>query len=156
MAFRNISTFVIVLLAAVLTSASPRFQPLPIPPNAPQIDLNYTRYVGTRLPNGVNAFLGMRYAAAPVGDLRWRAPVEPRPSVIFWEPALKFQPACLGNAVPPPYPGEDEDCLFVNVWTPSNATPASKLPVWVFIQGGGKSTVSLRSTSMAGGLWLTK
>ncbi|KAH8910697.1 alpha/beta-hydrolase [Coniochaeta sp. PMI_546] len=79
----------------------------------------------------------MRYAAAPVGDLRWRAPIEPRPSTIPWESALKFQPVCLGNAVAPPYPGEDEDCLFVNVWTPANATVNSKLPVWVFIQGGG-------------------
>jgi acetylcholinesterase len=33
--------------------------------------------------------------------------------------------------------GVDEDCLFVNVWTPSGATPKSKLPVWVFIGGGG-------------------
>lgn len=30
-----------------------------------------------------------------------------------------------------------EDCLFVNVFAPSNATPASNLPVWVYIQGGG-------------------
>lgn len=145
MASRSITTLlIIILLAAVLTSALPRFQPIPIPPNAPRVDLNYTRYVGTRLPNGVNAFLGMRYAAAPVGDQRWRAPIEPRPSTIPWESALKFQPVCLGNAVAPPYPGEDEDCLFVNVWTPSNATVNSKLPVWVFIQGGGTFTLIFR------------
>lgn len=38
-------------------------------------------------------------------------------------------------------PGSDigEDCLFVNVFKPSNATPDSKLPVWLFIQGGGYS-----------------
>jgi len=41
------------------------------------IDLNYTTYEGLRLSNGVNAFLGMRYAAPPLGNLRWRAPVEP-------------------------------------------------------------------------------
>lgn len=33
--------------------------------------------------------------------------------------------------------GENEDCLFVNVWTPSDTTEESKLPVWVFVQGGG-------------------
>ena len=33
---------------------------------------------------------------------------------------------------------EDEDCLFVNVWTPSDASPESRLPVWVFISGGGE------------------
>jgi acetylcholinesterase len=36
----------------------------------------------------------------------------------------------------------DEDCLFVNVFTPSNATSDSKLPVWVYIQGGGYKTNS--------------
>ena len=41
------------------------------------VNLTYTTYEGLRLSNGVNAFLGMRYAAPPLGDLRWRAPVEP-------------------------------------------------------------------------------
>lgn len=36
----------------------------------------------------------------------------------------------------------EEDCLFVNVFTPSNAKPTSKLPVWVYIQGGGYATNS--------------
>jgi acetylcholinesterase len=35
-----------------------------------------------------------------------------------------------------------EDCLFINVFTPSNATPKSKLPVWFYIQGGGYATNS--------------
>lgn len=35
-----------------------------------------------------------------------------------------------------------EDCLFVNVFTPSGATQESKLPVWVYIQGGGYATNS--------------
>ena len=38
--------------------------------------------------------------------------------------------------------GLDEDCLYVNVFTPSNATDQSKLPVWVYIQGGGYATNS--------------
>jgi acetylcholinesterase len=41
------------------------------------VDLNYTTYEGLRWSNGVNAYLGMRYASPPVGHLRWRAPVEP-------------------------------------------------------------------------------
>ncbi|KAL2257623.1 hypothetical protein VTK26DRAFT_9383 [Humicola hyalothermophila] len=100
------------------------------------IDLNYTTYEGLRLSNGVSAFLGMRYAAPPLGDLRWRAPVEPA-----WtgatEEANTYPPICLGIDVGYPPAGQDEDCLFVNVWAPSNATVRSKLPVWLFIQGGG-------------------
>jgi len=33
--------------------------------------------------------------------------------------------------------GQSEDCLFANIYTPSNATTSSKLPVWIYIQGGG-------------------
>lgn len=41
------------------------------------IDLGYAQYQGTRLGNGVDQFLGMRYAKAPLGDLRFRAPEDP-------------------------------------------------------------------------------
>ncbi|KAK1768319.1 Alpha/Beta hydrolase protein [Phialemonium atrogriseum] len=125
---------------ALLTPACPRQQqqpaPAPDPLTGPRVDLNYTTYVGSQLPNGVNQFLGMRYAAAPLGDLRWRAPLEP-PSTGQVQPALQFRSICLGLGMPYPQEGHDEDCLFVNVWAPANATDHSRLPVWVFIQGGG-------------------
>ncbi|KAI0419731.1 Alpha/Beta hydrolase protein [Xylaria grammica] len=83
----------------------------------------------------------MRYARPPLGKMRFRRPVDP---AIYWRgrdlKADKFGPICLGISQPYPYPGgaQDEDCLFVNVWAPANATAESKLPVWLFIQGGGK------------------
>jgi hypothetical protein len=43
----------------------------------PAIDLGYSKYRGVRHPGGVDQFLGMRYAQAPVGELRFRAPREP-------------------------------------------------------------------------------
>lgn len=46
-------------------------------PGSPRIGLGYSKYRGVRLPGGVDQFLGMRYAQAPVGDLRFRAPLEP-------------------------------------------------------------------------------
>lgn len=46
--------------------------------HGPVIDLGYARYRGTYLNNGVSEFLGIRYARPPTGDLRWRAPVEPK------------------------------------------------------------------------------
>jgi acetylcholinesterase len=48
--------------------------------SGPQVNLTYSTYVGTALPCGVNQFLGMRYAAPPLGDLRWRAPGEVVPN----------------------------------------------------------------------------
>lgn len=41
------------------------------------VDLGYAKYQGTVLEAGVNQYLGMRYAAPPTGDLRWRAPRDP-------------------------------------------------------------------------------
>jgi hypothetical protein len=43
----------------------------------PIVDLGYSQYEGTSLSSGVNQFLGMRYAAPPLGDLRFRAPIDP-------------------------------------------------------------------------------
>lgn len=45
--------------------------------NEPVVNLGYAKYRGTRLPSGVDQFLGMRYAKAPLGDLRFRAPQDP-------------------------------------------------------------------------------
>jgi hypothetical protein len=41
------------------------------------VDLGYSKYQGTNLGNGVSQWLGIRYAAPPLGDLRFRAPRDP-------------------------------------------------------------------------------
>ena len=43
----------------------------------PLVDVGNTKYLGTALPNGISQWLGIRYAAPPLGDLRFRAPVDP-------------------------------------------------------------------------------
>ncbi|KAF5864112.1 Triacylglycerol lipase [Aspergillus alliaceus] len=100
----------------------------------PIVDLDYAQYQGVRLPAGVDQYFGIRFAAPPLGDLRFRAPRDPiRTSSV--QDASAFGPICVGG-------GQNateniaEDCLFINVFTPSNATPLSNLPVWVYIQGG--------------------
>lgn len=100
------------------------------------VDLGYATYVGTTVSGGINRFLGMRFAAPPIGDLRWRAPVPP-PNSTTPQQAKSFGPICLGISVALPSNSESEDCLFVNVWAPQGANATTKLPVWLFIQGGG-------------------
>ena len=53
----------------------------------PVVDLGYTSYRGQALSSGITQWLGMRYAAKPVGDLRFRAPVDP-PKALIVQDAL--------------------------------------------------------------------
>ncbi|KAI0339789.1 triacylglycerol lipase [Trametopsis cervina] len=107
----------------------------------PLVDVGNTKYLGTALPNGVSQWLGMRFAAPPLGNLRFRAPVSP-PTNRTTQIADKHGSICLGTGGAGPGRTHDEDCLFLDVFAPSNATPASKLPVMFFIQGGGLNTLS--------------
>ncbi|HEY6448936.1 MAG TPA: carboxylesterase family protein [Acidobacteriaceae bacterium] len=95
----------------------------------------------TALPKG-GEFLGIPFAAQPVGPLRWRAPQRPP----HWEgarDAKEWGPAC--PQAPSPWLPEmmgiqkmrtDEACLYLNVWTPE-LHPQKPLPVFVWVHGGG-------------------
>jgi para-nitrobenzyl esterase len=90
----------------------------------------------------VNAFLGLPYAAPPVGDLRWKAPQPPAK----WKgerDAAKFGAHCAQVHVFADMIFQDagpaEDCLFLNVYAPAGSTGKSKLPVMFWIHGGGYS-----------------
>ena len=86
----------------------------------------------------VHRFLGIPYAAAPVGDLRWRAP-QPRDPWPGVREALAFGPSCpQAEPLDAPLPGfrmdvTSEDCLSLNIWTPD---PDGARPVMVWIHGG--------------------
>ncbi len=86
---------------------------------------------------GVHAFLGIPYAAPPIGDLRFRAPA-PATCWTSARDATAFGAYCPQerNALVPLTGPMDEDCLFVNVWTPS-LSPAAPLAVMVWLHGGG-------------------
>ncbi|KAL6403569.1 Lipase-like protein [Ilyonectria robusta] len=101
----------------------------------PTVDLDYSRYKGNYISNGIHEFVGMRYARPPTGDLRWRAPVNPEHTTET-QSAKKFRTICLATNHKLGGTVSGEDCLFVNVWSP-NVTADAKLPVMVFIQGGG-------------------
>jgi para-nitrobenzyl esterase len=84
--------------------------------------------------NGLMVFLGVPFAAPPVGDLRWRPPEPSLP----WDgvkDTKEFSPACPQPASIDPNLTLSEDCLYLNVWSPAK-TIGEKLPVMVFFYGG--------------------
>ncbi len=97
---------------------------------------------------GLNVYKGIPFAAPPVGDLRWRPPAR----VATWTGTRKaeaFAPACMQSGVSMPGetpPAVSEDCLYLNIWSPTDAIAKSdtnvkantaRLPVFIWIYGGG-------------------
>jgi para-nitrobenzyl esterase len=86
--------------------------------------------------DGVAEFLGIRYAAAPTGDLRFAAPTPPA-AVSGTIDAEEFGSSCPQNASPFGTASSDEDCLFLNIFVPHAPVSAkSHFPVMLFIHGG--------------------
>lgn len=88
---------------------------------------------------GYRVFQGIPYAAPPVGELRWRSPQPPKR---WTEPldATKPSLACEQPQTQGPIPSS-EDCLYLNVTTPSKRSGKLK-PVMVWLHGGGNSFLS--------------
>jgi para-nitrobenzyl esterase len=91
--------------------------------------------------SGVRSFKGIPYAAPPVGELRWRKPEPVKP----WEGIRKaddWGPRCMqGNRlgdIDPLNKRMEEDCLYLNVWTPAKSS-GDRLPVMVWIHGGSNN-----------------
>lgn len=91
--------------------------------------------------SGVRSFKGIPYAAPPIGELRWRKPEPVKP----WEGIRKAEdwgPRCMqGNRlgdIDPLNKRMDEDCLYLNVWTPAKSSDGG-LPVMVWIHGGSNN-----------------
>ncbi|MDY6903741.1 MAG: carboxylesterase family protein [Thermodesulfobacteriota bacterium] len=102
------------------------------------------KIIGKRDENGIATWQGIPYAAPPVDELRWKAPVAPEPwgdnpymAVATGSPGLQYLD--MMNDPPVKFYGQtmgSENCLYLNVWAPE--TPGKK-PVMFWIHGGGES-----------------
>lgn len=137
------------LTALVASSASAQIVATPVPGDPVNIDSGAVS--GKVLPSSVRAYFGIPFAAPPLGDLRWRAPQK----VEAWKGiyhADRLAPECiqvLRRHNLNHYFGEEatsENCLYLNIWASADAKPGAKLPVVVWIYGGG---FTLGSSGMA-------
>ena len=108
--------------------------------------------------NGIGEFKGIPFAAAPVGDLRWKAPQPIAP----WQgvrQTVAFGPACMQGPILAQMgstAAQSEDCLYVDVWTPAH-TPAEAARVRAVLthdqyeftaEVGSEATFSVRGTAV--------
>ncbi|MFX1496471.1 MAG: carboxylesterase/lipase family protein [Promethearchaeota archaeon] len=95
---------------------------------------------------------GIPYATPPIGPLRWKAPLDPIP----WSKTRKTRR--FGNSaaqyMPILGPIGSEDCLYLNIWRPK--TPDIKLPVYLYVHGGGNSIGSSAEVEYHGNVVVEK
>ncbi|KAG8195663.1 hypothetical protein JTE90_003808 [Oedothorax gibbosus] len=111
----------------------------------PTVHLNNSLFIGqtvvfARIP--VQQFLGIPFAEPPVGKLRFQKPVPIKSYPPEFE-ATTFPKACLQYSIYP-YPWyiaerdrKSEDCLYMNIWVPTGASPSNKKAVMYWMYGGG-------------------
>ncbi|KIY62199.1 alpha/beta-hydrolase [Cylindrobasidium torrendii FP15055 ss-10] len=148
----------VVLLLQISGYLSALHRVLRLPSNAehPVVDLGYATYRGEYVYGRYTRFLGLRYAAPPLGSLRWRSPAPPPvlsgiqqatsppaqcPQGMLGtrrvNPFIEASHSILPHARRTPVNGDtSEDCLLLNVYAPLDFA-GKALPVIVFIHGGG-------------------
>ncbi len=144
---RSHSITLAIVLLCLRASANAQSPEVRVPRDPVKIDSGLIS--GKLISGDVKAYLGIPYAAPPVGDLRWREPQQVKPwtgirAADRYGASCPQRGAARGNQ-----PAYTEDCLFLNVWAP--VKPAAKrLPVIVYIYGGGYTGGSASSPSMSG------
>lgn len=102
--------------------------------NDPSVGTKYGLVVGYSDRN-TWCWKGIPYATPPVGQLRWKAPLDP----VSWLGTRKTRKFGNSAAQVMPFLGStgSEDCLYLNIWRPKSAE--TELPVYLYIHGGGNS-----------------
>ena len=149
-----------IVLAAILSAVAvtPLMAQITEKPIAPT-QTSEGLVAGKILPSGVRAWFGVPFAKPPINNLRWQPP-----QPISWKgvwTADRKAPECMQVLRPHNinhYFGEEataEDCLYVNVWAPPGSKASDKLPVIVFIYGGG-GTIGSAGSAMYDGEAMAK
>ena len=114
---------------------------------------------GKVLPSGVKAWLGVPFAKPPMNKLRWKPP-QPISGKACGTRTARCRNACrfcvpITSTITSAKKRPAEDCLYLNVWAPGTATAESKLPVIIFIYGGG-GTIGSAGSAMYDGEQMAK
>ena len=140
---KKLSIFLMVFSALLLTSCAS----IGLNSN-PVLSVEGGKIVGVETPTkGVIAYKGIPFAAPPIGDLRWREPQPVVPwdgvkladtygaaaSQVTWDPNSFYGREWRASGSVP----FEEDCLYLNLWTPAAGKTNKKLPVAMWIHGGG-------------------
>ena len=138
----------------------PDWKPAPEEPKLPpRARLSYGTVRGFMNGNIYN-FRGIPYAAAPVGDLRFRAPQPPTPwtgereCFEFGKSAMQGSLGAMGEMIGIAAGPIDEDCLTLNVWT--GGLTDDERPVLVWIHGGGNVVGSGAQPRFDGSYWVQR
>ncbi|KAF3009529.1 hypothetical protein E8E13_004713 [Curvularia kusanoi] len=128
---------------AVLTSAGSA-SIVTVPGHGSFAGTTVSQYLTQRpLPATVDAWLNIDYATQPVGDLRFARVglSEPFSGI---KNATQYGMSCIQDPSMVPYP-QDEACLNLNIFRSQNVSSDAKLPVFIWIHGGGFVSGSARS-----------